>query len=260
MLLGLIAQCVFDLHTGDRLEFDTLIKRIISSKSRVVYLGEIHTNKGIHDFQMRVIKALYEHDTSLAIAYEMFQQPAQRYLDDYVQGGIHEIVMLYKARWHETWKYDIGLYRETWLFARRHKLPLLALNVPDNFRKKARDMSWDKLRKTPYLPKDLQEPDSAYIEQFKTMMGGHTHFDEKTLRRFLKAMVVWDEGMAYALAKYMKREPKRRVVVLVGSGHVYNRLGIPNRVERMTGDRGIVVIPLNNLKEDLGKADFGVCW
>ncbi len=259
-MLLLIAQCLYDLKTGEKVPFDTLIERIVDSKARVVYLGEVHTSREIHDFQMRVIRALYERDSNLTIAYEMFQQPAQEYLDEYVEGKIHEVVMLYKARWHETWKYDIGLYRQTWTFAKEKGIPMLATNVPDNFRKRAKRMSYERMRKTPYLPPDLQEPDSAYIEQFKRMMGGHAHFDQKTLNTFLKAMIVWDEGMAYAIARYLKREPHRRVVMLVGSGHVYNRLGIPNRVERMTGDRGIVVIPINNLKEDLGKGDFGVCW
>ena len=255
-----VSQCLYDLKTGERVPFDTLINRITDTKARVVYLGEVHTSRRIHDFQMKVIRALYERDSNLTVAYEMFQQPAQPYLDEYVKGKIHEVVMLYKARWHETWKYDIGLYRQTWLFARKHKVPMLAINVPDNFRKKAKKMSYERMRKTPYLPPDLQEPDSAYVAQFKRMMGGHAHFDEKTLNTFLKAMIIWDEGMAYAIAKYLKREPNRRVVVLVGSGHVYNRLGIPNRVERMTGERGIVVIPIGRLKEDVGKGDFGVCW
>ena len=260
MVLVLLSQCLYDLKTGDRVPFDTLINRIVNTKARVIYLGEVHTSKEIHDFQMKVIRALYERDSNVTIAYEMFQQPAQEYLDAYVQRKIHEVVMLYKARWHETWKYDIGLYRDTWLFAREKKVPMLAINVPDNFRKKAKKMSYDRLRKTPFLPRDLQEPDSTYVAQFKKMMGKHAHFDEKTLNRFLKAMIVWDEGMAYAIAKYMKREPGRRVIVLVGSGHVYNRLGIPSRVERMTGEKGVVVIPVNNLREDMGKVDFGLCW
>jgi uncharacterized iron-regulated protein len=260
MMLALISQCLYDLKTGERVPFDTLINRIVDMKARVVYLGEVHTSKEIHDFQLKVIEALYERDSSIAVAYEMFQQPAQEYLDAYVQGKIHEVVMLYKARWHETWKYDIGLYRGTWLFAREKKVPMLAINVPDNFRKRAKKMSYKRMRKTPFLPPDLQEPDSAYVNQFKRMMGEHAHFDDKTLQTFLKAMVVWDEGMAYAISKYMKRHPKRKVIVLVGSGHVYNRLGIPNRVERMTGERGIVIIPINNLKEDTGKGDFGLCW
>ncbi|NPA80068.1 MAG: ChaN family lipoprotein [Thermotogae bacterium] len=251
---------LYDLQSGQRVPFDTLIERIVKGGHRVVYLGEVHTSPEIHDFQMRVIEALYARDSNITIAYEMFQQPAQPYLDAYVKGEIHEVVMLYKARWHETWKYDIGLYRETWKFAREKGIPLLAINVPDNFRKKARNMSYDRLRKTPFLPRDLQEPDSQYIAQFKSMMGGHSQFDDKTLERFLKAMIVWDEGMAYAIAKYMKRNPNRRIIVLVGSGHVYNRLGIPSRVERMTGERGIVVIPLSDLDEDFKKADFGVCW
>ncbi len=255
-----VMGCIYDLSDGNRVGMDTLLKRVIDEDVRVVFLGEIHTSREIHDFQMEFIRRLYEKDSSITIAYEMFQQPYQKYLDLYVRGKIHEVEMLYKTKWHENWKYDIGLYRQTWIFARDKGVPLLAINVPKSFRDKAKRMSYDRMRKSEYLPPDLEPPDSAYIAQFKAMMGGHTNFDERTFQTFLKAMLIWDEAMAYAIARYVKENPNRRVVVLVGSGHVYNRLGIPKRVERMTKAKTLTVIPLTNLKEDIGKGDYGICW
>ena len=62
----------------------------------------------------------------VAIAFEMFQQPYQKYLDQFVQGKISEVEMLYLTRWHKNWNMDISLYRDIWNFARKKDIKMLA--------------------------------------------------------------------------------------------------------------------------------------
>lgn len=248
--------CFFNLVSGEKVSWDSLIKSL--SEHRVIYIGEIHNDKRIHDLQLRIIDALVKRGFKLAIAFEMFQQPYQKYLDEFVEGKISEIEMLYLTEWHKNWNMDISLYRDIWNFARKNGLKMLAINIPTDFRKKVRDMTYEDMRKTKYLPRDLEEPDSAYIEYFKRAMGEHEGLSER-FNQMLKVMLAWDEGMAYAISNFIKEDKNSKVVVIVGYGHIYQRLGIPKRVERMTGERGIVIIPLQNLKDDLGKGDFGFC-
>ncbi len=250
----MISTCFFDLFSGEIISWEDLVDKI--SKSRVIYVGEIHDKKVIHEIQLKIIRALVERGHKVAIAFEMFQQPYQKYLDGFVGGEISEVEMLYHTGWHKNWGMDVGLYRDIWNYAREKKLKILAINIPTEFREKVRRMSYNDMRKSRYLPDDLKEPDSAYISYFKSVMGGH----EGVSRRFdemLKVMLAWDEGMAYSIAKFLKENPDYRVVVVVGYGHVYGRLGIPKRVERMTGERGVVIIPINNIKEDLKGGDYG---
>ncbi len=252
----ILAYCLIDLRTGEKVGFDEFIDSV--SNSRLIFLGEHHTSKECHDFQLDVIKALYERDTNIVIGWEMFQQPYQEWLDKYVQKKVHEVEFLYKTEWHKRWKYDIGLYRSIWKFAREKGIPMVALNIPTEFRKEVRqkDMTYEQLRKTRYMPSDLQPPDSVYIERFKEMVGSH---EGMPLDKMVRGMIMWDEGMAKAIADYLKAHPDKNMVVLVGSGHVYGRLGIPDRVERMSGIRGVVVFPVTNVKKDLGEGDYGIC-
>ena len=256
MITMLLSYCLIDLKTGDRVNFQEFVDSI--SSSRLIFLGEHHTSPECHDFQLDVIKALYERDTNLVIGWEMFQQPYQKWLDEYVNGKIHEVEFLYKTEWHKRWKYDIGLYRNIWKFARKHRIPMVALNIPTEFRKEVRkkDLSYEQLRETKYMPRDLQPPDSLYIERFREMVGSH---EGMPLDKMIRGMIMWDEGMAKAISDYLKAHPRKKMVVLVGSGHVYGRLGIPNRVERMTGIRGVVIFPVENVKKDLDKGDYGIC-
>ncbi len=248
--------CFFDLYTGEKLSWEQVVQKI--SKSRVIYVGEIHNKRYIHDLQLNVIKALNEKGYKVAIGFEMFQQPYQKYLDRFINKEISEVEMLYLTKWYKNWNMDVGLYRDIWNYARKKGIKLLALNIPTDFRKKVRNMSYEKMRKSKYLPNDLVEPDSAYINYFKSAIGGHKGMD-KDFEGMLKVMLAWDEGMAYSISRFLKKNPEYKVVVIVGYGHIYGRYGIPSRVERMTGEKGTVMIPLENISKDLGKGDIGFC-
>ncbi|HID66296.1 MAG TPA: hypothetical protein EYP32_05650 [Aquificaceae bacterium] len=57
------------------ISFEGLIDKLL--KYRVIYLGEVHDKKEIHELQLKIIKALYQRDKRLVITMEMFQQPFQ---------------------------------------------------------------------------------------------------------------------------------------------------------------------------------------
>jgi len=250
-------MCFFDLILGERLDWDSVISK--AEKSRVIYVGEIHNLMASHELQLRVIRALVERGYKVAVAFEMFQQDHQKYLDEYASKGISEVEMLYLTGWHRNWGMDISLYREIWKYARDEGLKLLAINIPTEFRKMVGNMTYSQMRKTRYLPPDLQEPDEEYIRYFRKALGDHKGMDEN-FDRMLKVMLAWDEGMAFSLANFLRKNPEYKVVVIVGYGHIYGRYGIPRRVERMVGERGFVIIPLLNIKEDMGNGDVGYCF
>lgn len=229
------------------MNWDSVLSRV--EKHRVIYVGEIHDLKASHELQMKVIDALVGRGYKVAVALEMFQQNYQKFLDEYTSGKLSEVEMLYLTEWHKN----------IWKYAREKNLKLLAINIPTEFRKKVRDMTYFQMRKTQYLPPDLQEPDEEYIKYFRKALGDHKGLD-KDFDRMLRVMIAWDEGMAFSISKFLKENPEYKVVVLVGYGHIYGRFGIPSRVERMTGERGFVFIPLLNIKEDLGNGDVGYCF
>ena len=60
-------------------------------KADIVYLGETHDSLKDHEIQLEIIQALYQQNSKIAIALEMFQRPYQEALDRYIAKEISEI-------------------------------------------------------------------------------------------------------------------------------------------------------------------------
>lgn len=210
------------------ISFEGLIDKLL--KYRVIYLGEVHDKKEIHELQLKIIKALYQRDKRLVITMEMFQQPFQEYIDLYIEGEIDEKEMLEKTQYKKRWGISEELYRDIWKFAKRHGIKLYALNVPFELLKEVRSKGLENI-KSVYLPPRIIFPDEEYrkflIEQMKKHEG---KFDEK---RFIDIQTAWDNGMAYKILKLMVLYPDHRIVVIVGKGHLYKGYGIPFVLKRL---------------------------
>ncbi len=206
--------------------------------ARIVLVGETHTNYGHHLNQLSIIRQTHQKwGGVLSIGLEMIQQPYQQYLDDYIAGKITEREMLRATEWYSRWRYDFRLYRPIFDYAKQHKIPLVALNIPQDITRKISKQGIENLSvsERKLLPKLIDKSDTEYAARLKKIFGQHSHgkvFNQKGFDKFVEAQLAWDEGMAFAASKYLKQNPKRRMVILAGSGHLINRSGIPNRLER----------------------------
>ena len=217
--------------------------------AKVILVGESHTNYGHHLNQLAVIKSAYKNwGINTSIGLEMIQKPYQRLLDDYVAGKISEHEMLHGVQWYDRWKYDFRLYRPIFTFARQHRIPLIALNIPRELTKRVSKVGIEDLNKTErsQLPKVLDKSNPAYVARIKKVFGMHSHGGAKKdggeFNRFLEAQLAWDEGMAFNATKYLKSNPEKHMVILAGSGHLINREGIPSRLDRQAGIKSIVIL------------------
>ncbi len=227
------------------------------ARKRVVYVGETHSRYGHHLLQLAVIRGLHERGVDLAIGMEFFQQPFQKWLDDYVAGRIDEAELLEKTQWFDRWRFDYRLYRPILRYAREHGIPLVALNV-------AREVTDEVSRKgiaglspamRARLPAEIDRSDAAYRERLRKVYEQHAHRGEGRFERFLDVQYSWDESMAERVADYLRRHPGRHMVVLAGSGHLAWGSGIPRRVARRIGGDYAIVLPAGEEREP-GMADY----
>jgi len=222
------------------------------SKYRIVFVGERHDQYADHLNQLSIIKELFKHwKKNTTIGLEMIQQPFQGYLDRYIAGDISEREMLRGVEWYERWRYDFRLYRPIFSYAKANKIPLVALNIPKELTRKITKVGIEGLnsKERQYLPPLIDKSNPAYIKRITDVFGTHTRTSSKGIAKFLDAQLAWDEGMAFSASNYLQKNPASRMIILAGAGHVINRSGIPNRLDRQLYSNSAVV--LNNINEPL---------
>lgn len=220
------------------------------AKHRTVFVGEQHTQYSDHLNQLAIIKNLHKRwGKNTSIGLEMVQQPYQSVLNNYIAGKISEREMLKGTQWFDRWQYDFRLYRPIFSYAKANKIPLIALNIPKELTRKITKVGIKGLSKKErqQLPTIIDRSNKDYAKRITSVFGKHSHTSSKGIDKFLDAQLAWDEGMAFAAAKYLKRNPAKRMVIIAGGGHVINRSGIPDRLDRQINSRSAVV--LNNVGE-----------
>jgi aminopeptidase N len=227
-----------------------------AARKRIVYLGEYHDRFSHHAVQLQIIKELHRRNGKLAIGMEMFQRPFQATLDEYLNGGIDEREFLKRSEYFKRWGFDYNLYKPILDFARREKVPVVALNlrkeITEKVSKDGMDALTDDERKE--LPAETDFSDEEYRYRIKQAFDQHKGKGEKNFDFFLQAQVLWDETMAESIDQYLRKNPDRQMAVVAGGGHVAYGTGIPKRVFRRNGLSSIIILNDGDVEQDI--ADF----
>lgn len=242
------------------------------SQTRVILVGETHTDYGHHFNQLEIIQKTHEKSggvksDAFSIGLEMVQQPFQSYLDSYIAGEITEREMLSGVEWYSRWRYDFRLYRQVFDYAKQNKIPLIALNIPQELTKRISKVGIDGLMpdERKQLPPVIDKSNVEYTKRLSEIYGLHAHgktYNENGFKRFVDAQLAWDEGMAFAASNYLTKYPIKRMVILVGSGHLINRDGIPSRLDRQlklsADNRSLVILSHSDEKYTSEEADVSL--
>lgn len=228
------------------------------ARARVVFVGERHDSYGHHLAQLDIIKRLHQLNPQIVIGMEMFQQPYQSFLDDYVAGSISEREMLQGTEWYERWRHDYRLYQPVLQFAREQGVPLVALNMQREITDKVAESGFDGLSEQDKasLPRTIDKSDQAYEYRLRQIYHQHPPREGREFNHFLEVQLLWDEGMAQQVSDYLKANPDQQMIVLAGSGHLMHGSGIPNRVKRELGAEQFIVLPYEDLPVKPGITDF----
>lgn len=218
------------------------------AEADIVYLGETHDNVKDHETQLEIIEKLYSFTrqgikksskSKIAIALEMFQRPYQSVINQYLAGEITAEQLVeqseYKKRWGFPWEY----YAPILEFAKKHQIPVIALNTPSEVTRKVSRQGLNSLTQEDwkYIPpiSEIRTDNQEYRQLFEKLAVGHHQnlsSNSQKLSNFFAAQVLWDETMADAIANFVKVNPEHQVIVIAGSGHIIYGYGIPSRVAR----------------------------
>jgi uncharacterized iron-regulated protein len=167
---------------------------------------------------------------------------SQGHLNSWVGGKLplEKFMLSYYDNWRMPWP----LYRDIFLYAREHQLPMRGLNIPDGISKKIASRGFDALSADDkkHLPPGIScNVDPKYREFIRQAYAEHARHTGKGFENFCEAQMVWDKTMAYHVMGYLRKNPGTSVVVLAGVGHAWRR-GISEQMDNGITSR--VVLPL----------------
>jgi len=209
---------------------------------RLIFVGEDHERIDDHRLQLKIIEKLHKQGVPLAIGLEMFTAASQHLLDQWVAGQVaqEDFIKGYYREWPMPWP----LYRDIFIYARTHAIPLVGLNVPRAVTRKVARQGFSAL-----TPAELRElptgvscsVDPAYRAFIRQAYEAHEDSSE-SFEHFCEAQMLWNMSMGMYLRQYCDRHPGMTVVVLAGAGHAMKR-AIPDMVSRVPGISFRVILP-----------------
>jgi uncharacterized iron-regulated protein len=233
------SERILRVADGKVLSLPEIVEDLI--QARLVFVGELHTYQSHHHAQLETIRALKQADVSVAIGLEMFRRDSQSDLDRWVEGDLGE--KEFQKVYYKNWNYPWSLYRDIFLYARDHKIPMIGLNVPPEVTRQVAREGFDSL--TPEQRGDLPmvtcrvDPEYMAFIRRSLAMHGHGGLD---FTRFCEAQLVWDTAMAWSLLGFLEKNRNSTVVVIAGSGHSWKR-GIPAQVGSRSDVPSRVILP-----------------
>jgi uncharacterized iron-regulated protein len=246
---------IISMETGRAVPFEAMIRDMRSVP--FVHVGEAHDSLPTHELQARVIRALWEQDHRLALGLEMVPAARQEALTQWLRGGLTDEEFLRQTGWYTNWGFPFGLYRPILVFAKQHEIPLYALDTPREV------VAQFRMQDGKVLPEEVKtvapEPDPAEEESRFLLRKGLESMSmqaalksavlEKMFEDLYRARIDRETDMASRAVRTGQLEG-RKVVVLIGSGHLMFGLGVDRLVRNMSGQSSRSVIPVSVSKEE----------
>ena len=233
----------------------------VLSRKSIVYIGEKHDNIVHHQFQLDIIKALYEKNPNIIIAMEMFQKPSQKVLDQRVRGEITEDSFQDKVEWYYQWNVPYDYYKGIFNFSMEKGLPILAINISRNLLGKIMTKGIESLteRERKLLP-TLTPISKEYKHYIRRNYKGHPGESTPAYENFMLTQRLWDDTMAETVASIIDKSPVKnlQMIVLTGGGHIIYDLGIPKRVFANNNLPYATVIPVEVHEKNGHEVDLGI--
>jgi len=228
---------IIHIATGEKITFAQLANSF--DGTRIIYVGEVHSNSESHELELQVLKELYNRNgNNIAVGLEMFKKPHQDILDKWTRGEISEKELLYSTDWDYEWGYDYNHYKDIMDFTRNNKIPLVALNVTKEFGKKVRKLGIEGLseEERKALP-EIDTTDVYHRKYLKSILNSHGHGNVDTddiFEKFYQVQCVWEDVMADSISQFLSspQGKDKKLVVFLGGGHIIYHFGVPKRVYR----------------------------
>ena len=248
---------IYNCETESIINIDKLAEETM--KYDVIFFGEFHDHKILHELEISFLNKAYSIDTNIAVSLEMFERDVQPILDSYLEGEISDSVFVDKSRAWPNYETD---YKPIVKFAKNNKINVIAANVPRKYAAAIHKNGQEAIQFLPkseqeFIAENLQVIDGLYKEKFfatmQTMSHGSPMMQKKMngkLDKLYAAQCLKDDTMAESIAKYIKTNPTKKVIHYNGDFHSAYFLGTVEKLKMLDQTLSIAVIsPLYAEKE-----------
>lgn len=196
----------------------------LAEGASLIAFGELHGDPVGSTMELRLLEALVDGQRPVALALEFFERDMQGDLDAYLAGRTTEAEFLRSTRRDDAYA---RTHRPLIELCRERGIPVIAANAPRRLVSAYREsgqtypeyLAGLGERERSYLPTTTTILDDRHRERFVQLMG-----PERGAKLF-KSMSLWDDAMAESVALFQQTHPTYRVLLIVGSFHVTERLG-----------------------------------
>ncbi len=229
----------FDVNQGREADASQVLPRL--QESRLVLVGEHHTDMDHHAAQLQVVQMLHKAGADVTIGMEMFSSDSQQALNRWVSGEIGDAE--FQKIYYNNWNFPWSLYSSIFEYARDKKIPIVGLNVPRKITRQVARQGFQSLSETQKekLSHITCRVDKEYMEYIRKAYGGHAHGNLNFIY-FCEAQLVWDSAMADNALRYLNSNPDTVMVILAGTGHV-RKQAIPAKIRSRSDMPYTVILP-----------------
>ena len=238
-------DALIDTLSGSTLSPQVLVERLVNE--RLIFVAEQHTSLEYHRVQLRVLELLQEAGRALMIGLEMFPVENQSQLDAWTAGMFVEADFLEQSDWYGNWGYNWGYYREIFLFARDHGVPMVALDTSGGV---GPDAGAHGVASPPAPDLSSEDHRTLFGAFFETDDPVHGGLPEDQLEALFAAQCARDAVMAYNAAAALDAHPQTTMVVLAGTGHIIYELGIARQIASWYEGPATTIVPVSVESED----------
>src|SRR5689334_19848966 len=191
-----VLDAVTDTAAGDVISANQLATRL--HDTRLLLIGESHTSADFHRVQLRVLRALAESGRKVMVGLEMYPYTEQRPLDNWRDGLLTESGFVTLSHWYEFWGYHWNYYRDIFLYARDHHIPMYGVNTPRSVVTAVRQKGVDNLPEADrqHVPPHIDVDSTDHLAFFKASFDDdgsvHGRMPGSMLKSMQAAQATWD--------------------------------------------------------------------
>lgn len=243
---------IVDAANGKTLSVQQLAQKL--KPYQAVFFGEFHDQDSLHFLEYSLLQKMYAlHGDKLVLSMEMFEADNQSKLDGYLAGSLSEEDFVNTARPWPRYQTD---YRPMIEFAKEHKIPVIAANIPRFLAAvMAKEGTVENVEPQyrPYLPRHTYAPEGKYREKFTAYMTkgeGQMRIPPARIGQVFAAQCIKDDKMAESIYDYLQANKDKVVLHINGCFHSDGHLGTVEKLEALAPALKVAVISPKDLPAD----------